>query len=293
MIKSVFKWPGSKAWLARRIAGLLPKTASRIVEPFAGSASFFFGTNFSNAFLADINPNVIDCLTAIRDSPHRVLERLSSLQNTEGDFRRLRDELPTDSVAAAARLIFLTNTSWGGLYRENKLGKFNVPYGYNGRQFFSPDTLIAASERLRTTTIVKNDFRETLEQTNVRDLLFIDAPYVTNKSHGHFDRYLGLKFTWSDQVLLSRIVRAKASSAQQVLVTCAASTDLYCLFPGWSIFEFSKRNSMTAHRERRTVRMEALLVSPSLSNFSDDLVRDGVGVSIGSPKSLTQSLLSA
>lgn len=149
MAKPFFKWPGSKSWLINRLTGIWPCDLLRVVEPFAGSAAFYLGSSCRSAFLADTNQQIVSCLSAVRDKPKKVLEYLSRLQNNRDDYARVRDETPANAVSAAGRLIFLTNTSWGGLYRENQRGKFNVPFGNNGRDFFCEETILSASEKLK------------------------------------------------------------------------------------------------------------------------------------------------
>lgn len=271
MIKPFFKWPGSKSWLVSRLADIWPSDCPRVVEPFVGSAAFFLGSRCSSALLADTNRHIVDCLYAVRDKPKDVVAHLSRLSNTQKDYISVRDERPLNEVAAASRLIFLTNTSWGGLYRENRQGKFNVPFGNNGRSFYCEDAILAASIKLKHAEIRHWQFEQTLSESNRRDLIFIDAPYVTKSTSGGFDRYHATRFSWEDQVKLARILTTKSMRARKILVTCAATPDLFSLFPNWKVFQFTKRNSMTAHMAKSGYRREALLVSPALSEFAEAL----------------------
>lgn len=276
MAKPFFKWPGSKSWLIRRIADTLPRVPFRVVEPFAGSAAFFLGSHFQTALLADTNKQVVDCLLAVRDKPSKVLKYLSTLKNDRNHYTEIRDTTPENTVAAAGRLIYLTNTSWGGLYRENRLGKFNVPFGNNGRSFFCEETIVSASEKLRSAEIRHSGFEGILNRTGKDDLIFIDAPYVTKATSEFFDRYHMSRFCWSDQTRLAKQLSTKKMATKFMLITCAADPDLYELFDDWSIFEFSKRNSMTAHTSKNGYRREALLVSPALIDVAVELEAHGL-----------------
>lgn len=274
MAKPFFKWPGSKSWLLAHLSAALPPESVRVVEPFSGSAAFYLGTNYHRALLADTNEKVVGCLIAVRDRPKKVLQYLSRLTNSLEDYVRVRDENPRSEAAAAGRLIFLTNTSWGGLYRENLRGKFNVPFGNNGRAFYCEETILAAAEKLREAEIRHSTFGDTLAASRSRDLLFIDAPYVTKNASEYFDRYHASKFNWNDQLALASLLVGKKLKSRMMLITCAADRDLYQLFRGWTVFEFSKRNSMTAHTNRAGYRREALLISPALLGLSNELARD-------------------
>jgi len=268
LTKPFFKWPGSKAWLAGDLANILPTGLKRVVEPFAGSASFYLGTSYTRAFLADTNEHVVRCLRTVRDEPEEVLRYLGKLQNCLADYLVVRDQIPANDAAAAGRLIFLTNTSWGGLYRENLRGQFNVPFGRNGRSFFCREVLLEASNKLKGVEVQRLPFSQTLQVVKKDDLLFVDAPYVTERNAQYFDRYLASRFEWSDQVALARLLGSKKLRSKKILVTCAADKDLYRLFCDWSILVYRKRNSMTAHTKRAGYRSEALLVSPALREMS-------------------------
>lgn len=269
MAKTFFKWPGSKAWLVSRIQGAFSDEPCRVVEPFVGSSAFFLGGCYSEALLGDTNKHVVMCLAAVRDEPKKVLKYLSRLQNNQEDFIRVRNEVPLDYVSAAGRLIFLTNTSWGGLYRENLAGQFNVPFGKNGRVFYSEESILIASDKLKGAEINNVDFSETLKLTKAGDLVFVDAPYVKKGQSGIFDRYLSTRFSWEDQVRLAKLLTAKRMESKKILVTCAADSDLYGLFPGWQVFEFDRRNSMIAYVSKARYRKEALLISPSFDSHFD------------------------
>ncbi|WP_425252428.1 DNA adenine methylase [Janthinobacterium sp. NFX145] len=271
MIKPYFKWPGSKTWLINRLADFLPRDFKRIIEPFAGSAAFFLGGECEKALLGDTNEHIAFCLSAVRDNPREVLIHLSSLKNTIDDFKRVKKFQPSNAIQAAARIIFLTNTSWGGLYRENRQGDFNVPFGNNGRDFYCPEKIRIASEKLQGAEIIHGNFDLTIEKSTANDLIFIDAPYVTRTFSQHFDRYHASRFGWDEQVKLSNMLKERKMRNRKILITCAANSELYELFRGWSVIEFSKRNSMTAYKTNSGNRTEALLFSPALSYMATDL----------------------
>lgn len=271
MVKPFFKWPGSKYWLINRLHNFLPSNISRVVEPFAGSASFFLGSPYNSGFLCDANPHIVDCLTAVRDNPDGVICLLSQLSNTNIDYNNVKAYVPRNKVEAAARMVFLTNTSWGGLYRENKSGAFNVPFGNNGRSFFCEQTIFSASTKLKNCEIVHSNFDTTLENSAKGDLVFVDAPYVTKIRAEYFDRYHSSGYDWSDQLVLAKLLRSRELKTRKVLITCAVDSNLYELFPGWGIIEFSKRNSMTAYKSNTGNRKEALLLSPALSGMFQEL----------------------
>jgi DNA adenine methylase len=272
-----YKWPGSKVWLVEILSPYLKNIASlRVVEPFAGSAAFFLGSTAQRALLGDTNLHVAHALEGVRDGASKVIKNLRKLSNTKEVYSEVRNSTPRSKFSAAARLIYLTNTSWGGLYRENKLGKFNVPFGNNGRSFYSVEIIKEASTKLAGCEIHNQNYRKTLASIRKKDFIFVDAPYVTKRSAEFFDRYHASKFSWDDQVELAELLQSGRALGKPILVTCAADPDLYALFPGWAVVEFFKRNSMTA-KDKLGYRREALLLSSELSSLAEALAQDGIG----------------
>jgi DNA adenine methylase len=53
-------------------------------------------------------------------------------------------------VERAARMIYLNKTCYNGLYRVNRNGKFNAPFGrYKSPRYYDPDNLQVVSTALQ------------------------------------------------------------------------------------------------------------------------------------------------
>ncbi len=128
-IKPFLKWAGGKTRLLRSLReSLPPQRFRRYFEPFVGGGAFFFHLSPSKAFLADSNPELINCYEIVRDQPEELIDALSSFRISEPDFYRIRALEPKElsPVDRAARLIYLNKTCYNGLYRVNKQGQFNT-----------------------------------------------------------------------------------------------------------------------------------------------------------------------
>lgn len=81
--------------------------------------------------LSDSNHELIHCYKVVRDRPREVIERLSKMTMSEVEFYKIRVMCPetVPDVARAARFIYLNKTCFNGLYRVNKKGIFNTPFG--------------------------------------------------------------------------------------------------------------------------------------------------------------------
>ena len=130
-IKPVLKWAGGKTQLLPELVEKMPDNYNNYIEPFFGGGALFFHTQPSTAILADINPELANLYEMVKSKPAAIIELLETYENTEDFFYNLRSE-DRESLSKekqAARTLYLNKTCFNGLYRVNKKGHFNTPYG--------------------------------------------------------------------------------------------------------------------------------------------------------------------
>jgi DNA adenine methylase len=265
-----FKWPGAKSWLSRVAAYAESIGFRRVVEPFAGSSAFFLASGLRKGLLVDANSKLISCLTQIRDNHESLLELLQPLENTRTHYEYLKTLDIDDPLKMAARFIYLTHTSWGGVYRENKLGSFNVPFGNNGRPCYYEDRIRSAAMRLKEAKLLCGSYAMAFASLRPTDLVFVDPPYSGPTYEFHFDRYYRIRFTWSDQQALANRLCALADRGIGIIVAGPAHKNWASLYAGWRIVEVSRSNSLTSKRGEMSRRTEVLAFSQSASEaFSE------------------------
>lgn len=65
----------------------------------------------------------------------------------------------------SARFIYLNKTCFNGLYRENKKGEFNVPYGrYTNPQICDEKRLYLAHEALQNAKLICGNYKTVLRR---------------------------------------------------------------------------------------------------------------------------------
>lgn len=163
--RPLLKWAGGKTQLLGEILPKMPKNYSRFIEPFFGGGALFFAVRPVGGIIADSNPELVNLYRSVASDVEGVIEQLRMLQNTEEIFylARALDWTKLPSFQAAARTIFLNRTCFNGLYRVNKSGGFNVPYGrYKNPKILDEGSLRAASVLLRQTTILCGDYKTVL-----------------------------------------------------------------------------------------------------------------------------------
>ena len=181
---SFVKWAGSKRQLIPFLLERMPKTFGKYYEPMVGSGALFLSLSPERAVLGDLNAELMNCFTVIRDRLDELVAALGRHENTQAHYLKTRgldpDTLP--EVERAARTIFLNKTCYNGLYRVNQAGRFNVPYGWVDKANFQDVELLErVHDRLQGVELRCGDFEETLRDAGEGDLVYLDPPYLADK----------------------------------------------------------------------------------------------------------------
>jgi DNA adenine methylase len=192
----------------------------------------------------------------VRDNPHSLSRALARLANSRDDFYRVRDSLPKTSVGRAARFIYLTNLSFNGIYRVNRLGQFNVPYGQRPHlQPLRTEHLREATRALAGTSIATADFGHALAQAGPNDLVYLDPPYTVVHGSNGFLRYNERVFSWQDQTRLASMVRELHRRGCHIILTNADHASiraLYTTLQSHTIARYSCMSASSKYRRRVT-----------------------------------------
>jgi DNA adenine methylase len=250
---SFLKWVGGKARTAGLLAALAPPGTRRHVEPFVGSAAVFFACAPRRALLGDLNEDLVVCFRAVRDDPAAVMALLDAMPNTPAHFRRVRAQSPAGLGAAerAARVIYLNKTAFRGLWRVNREGAFNVPYGAYDRPLFNRATLLGASAALAAAELVAGDFERVLDRVGPGDWVYLDPPYVPAGGYSDFRRYTPGQFRRADHERLAARCRALDHAGVSFLLTNTDNDEARALYRGFDSFVVPTRRDVHLDRRRR------------------------------------------
>lgn len=224
--KPFIKWVGGKSQLIEQLTALLPDDFgswrdATYIEPFVGGGAMLFHMlqrfpNISHAIINDINTDLTTCYATVRDRVEDLIESLSVLEH---HYLALADEEERKNFFMAARnryneknldpienttlFFFLNRTCFNGLYRVNKQGLFNVPFGrYVNPTICDPDTLRADSELLQRVEILNGDFTRTFEYAHGKTLFYFDPPYRPLSDTSSFNDYAKEAFNDAAQIRL-------------------------------------------------------------------------------------------
>ena len=81
------------------------------------------------AFLSDTNSELINTYKTLKNKPQELFLLLQTHIDNEDEYYRIRNTEYIDPIEKAAQFLYLNKTSFNGIYRVNRNGKYNVPYG--------------------------------------------------------------------------------------------------------------------------------------------------------------------
>ena len=227
-VKPFIKWVGGKSQLIEQLDAQLPADFDSLedvtyIEPFVGGGAMLFYMlqhypNINHAIINDINPDLTTCYRIVRDNPKELISSLQDIENTylslnteeaRKEFfmvvRNRYNEKNLDPIENTTKFFFLNKTCFNGLYRVNKKGLFNVPFGrYSNPTICNPETILKDSELLQRVEILNGDFEETFKYAQGNTLFYFDTPYRPLNDTTSFNNYAKEAFNDDAQIRLKK-----------------------------------------------------------------------------------------
>ena len=219
------KWAGGKGQLLAHLQPFFPASYRRYIEPFLGGGAVFFHLQPREALLGDRNELLIEVFQVVQRQLDELVAALDRHQPHAADgayYYRLRAADPglMSPVERAARFIFLNKTCYNGLYRVNRQGRFNVPFGRykTPPQVYNAGNLRAAASHLAGATLRVADFAETMADAGQGDLVYLDPPYDPLSATANFTGYTANSFGQGEQERLMEAFRAASGRGAKVIL---------------------------------------------------------------------------
>lgn len=276
MAKPFIKWVGGKRQLLQYILPKLPAACNTYYEPFLGGGAVFFALQaegrFEAAVLNDWNSELVNTYQEVRDKPDRLLGILRELKDaydaapkeTFLAYRNPDDELDAKLLTHthwAARFIFLNRTAFNGLYRLNKKGEFNAPWGkYVNPPICDEPTIRAASEALKVATIRNGDFEDVCKTAKEGDVVYFDPPYAPVNPTSNFTSYTSAGFTIEDQKRLARLFDELVDRGVHVVLSNSDVPVVHDLYAKHEIHVIPARRNINSKGDKRGPVGEVLVV---------------------------------
>ncbi len=222
-VKPILKWAGGKTQLLDDLIPRVPDSYGKYIEPFFGGGALFFALKPENAVISDSNPEIINMYEQIAENVGEVIRHLREYKNEEDAYYEVREQYweKLSKAEAAARTIYLNHTCYNGLYRVNKSGGFNTPFGgYKKPNICDEAALRAASSTLKKAVILCGDYQEILrEYAKAGDFVFLDPPYLPVTPSGDFKRYTKEQFHEDDHRQLAETIGQLEEQGCRVVLT--------------------------------------------------------------------------
>lgn len=215
LVAPVVKWVGGKRQLLDAIQKHVPKKYSTYYEPFLGGGAVLFALQPGKAVVNDINGELINLYRVIKDDVDALIADLQKHKNEADYYYKIReydrDKQRYNSltpIEKASRLIFLNKTCYNGLFRVNRAGEFNTPFGnYKNPNIVNAITLKAVSAFFNKKDIIfyNTDFVSAVQDGRKGSFVYLDPPYDPVSDTASFTGYDKGGFNRQEQIRLKQL----------------------------------------------------------------------------------------
>lgn len=238
-VKPFLKWAGGKSKLVFELENRYPEELlngkiKTYIEPFIGGGAVYFNIaskyQFEKIIINDINSELILTYKVIKYNVNEIINYLNKYQDKynsldtlsekEDYYYKIRErfnngkgnvnyeDIGAIEIEHASYMIFLNKSCFNGLYRENKKGGFNVPFGKKEKiNTFEEENLRAVSKLLQKTIILNGDFEKVEEYIDDNTFVYMDPPYRPLKGKGSFKDYSKEEFNDDTQIRLAQFYK--------------------------------------------------------------------------------------
>jgi DNA adenine methylase len=237
-LKPPAKWAGGKTQLLSQLRPLFPKRFDLYLEPFVGGGAVFFDLQPDRAVLIDSNFELINFYQVVKNNLDELLQDLEQHKNEKDYYYKVRSLDPEQmaSIERASRFLFLNKTCFNGLWRVNKKGKFNVPFGrYKNPNYRDEENLRLVSIALQDAEIICDDFFTVLEYAIPGAFVYLDPPYYPLSKTANFTSYTKDSFSEEDQRRLAETFRELDAKHCNVMLSNSDTDYIRGLYKGYDM----------------------------------------------------------
>jgi len=248
------KWAGGKSQLLPQFRPLFPAEFNLYVEPFLGGGAVFFDLRPQKAVLIDSNFELINFFQVVKTKLEALLVDLDRHENTKEYYYYIRSLDPDgmSDVERASRFLYLNNTGYNGLWRVNRQGKHNVPFGgYKNPRYKDEDNLYRVSLALQNARLVCDDFTRVTRYARPETFVYFDPPYHPLTRTASFTSYTSESFGEEDQIRLAKVFRKLAAKGCYVMLSNSDTEFVRELYAGFNITTVYAKRAINCRGDRR------------------------------------------
>jgi DNA adenine methylase len=273
LVVPVVKWVGGKRQIIDEIITYVPDSFSTYYEPFLGGGAVLFELQPKKAVVNDVNEELMNIYEVIKDNVDELIEGLKrhKIKNDKAYFYEIR-ELDRDReqynlltpVERASRIIYLNKTCYNGLFRVNKSGEFNAPFGnYKNPNIVNETTLRAVSAYFNKAKIrfTCQDFEDALKWSRKGAFVYLDPPYDPVSETASFTGYDKGGFDHNEQIRLKKTCDKLNKKGIKFLLSNSATDFIMDLYQDYKIEVIQAKRAINSKADRRGNVDEVLVMN--------------------------------
>jgi DNA adenine methylase (dam) len=253
-------------------------------------AQYFFALEPTEAHISDVNDRLINFYTQVQQRPEELIGVIGELVHKHSEelyyqrreeFNNLRDnkEYSDRMLREAGLFYYLNQTCFNGLYRENELGDFNVPYG---RQKTSPSVepnrIRRAHKVLQSATLESNDFMHIESIVEENDLVYFDPPYQKLSGAPSFNKYNKKAYESEEQDDLRNLaVRLDKKGVNLLITNSGLARSLYTdekVPESFRVVDVTAERAINSDSAHRTGASEIIVTNISPFELNEENIQD-------------------
>lgn len=269
LVAPVVKWVGGKRQLLKDITQYIPQAYSTYYEPFLGGGAVLFDLQPAKAVVNDINEELINVYETIRDDVEGLIADLEKHKNEAEYFYMIREKdrdrekyNQLSKVERASRIIYLNKTCYNGLFRVNRHGEFNTPFGrYKNPNIVNKDTLRAVSEYFNKANITFRcgDFEDAVKGVRKGSFVYFDPPYDPVSESANFTGYDKGGFNRDEQIRLKKLCDKLNERGVKFLLSNSATDFILDLYKDYDIKIVQAKRAINSKGDKRGEVNEVLV----------------------------------
>jgi len=272
--KPFVKWVGGKRQLISQFKDLNiypPKEfnsdKNRYFEPFIGGGAVFFDLLPKNAYISDLNKELIITYNVIKNDVEHLIESLKKHTYSKDYFLKIRSSeigILSD-IEVASRFIYLNRTCFNGLYRVNSKGQFNVPFGkYSNPLICDEVNLRIVSQALKNVFITNQDYKKIEDIAEAGDFVYLDPPYYPINKTSSFTSYTKENFLEKEQIELRDHFKKLCDKGCYVMLSNSDTLfikEIYSEIPDITINNIKAGRSINSNSNKRGKITEVVITN--------------------------------
>lgn len=269
LVAPVLKWVGGKRQLLPEIRKYIPEKISIYYEPFVGGGAVLFDLQPKKAVINDNNKELINLYEVIKNDVDSLIENLKKHKNENDYYYKIRDldrnkekYNQLTAVERASRILFLNKTCYNGLFRVNRAGEFNVPFGrYKNPNIVNEITLKAVSNYFNKADITFKcgDFEEVVKGIRKGAFVYFDPPYYPISDSSSFTGYTKSGFDRGEQERLKKLCDRLNKRGIKFLLSNSASEFILDLYKDYKIQIVRAKRGINSKADKRGEVEEVLV----------------------------------